>query len=187
MVGARFLVFAVCLCIAQCLAASRSLRAETAVVHVAIFTSAGTTSSDLVPALLHAERIFAREGIVVTFAAAGVAGSAMNRSPTTLRVVLVDHGTGPRDVLGIADIPSGTAWVFFQRVQVAVRASAAPEAIILGHVIAHELGHLLIGSRDHRVSGLMTETLSFTDAEQGILRFLPEDVRQIRERVGAPR
>jgi hypothetical protein len=183
MVSARFLLFVLCLYLVQSLAISRSVRAATSAVHVTLFTSTGVTAATLVPAILNTRRIFARAGIVVTFADPHAASSASDPSRTALRVFLVDEGAAPRTVLGAADITTGTAWVFIRNVRVAVRASGAHEDVILGHAMAHELGHLLIGLRDHRVSGLMAEILSFTQAEQGVLGFLPEDAMRMRDRL----
>jgi len=61
--------------------------------------------------------------------------------------------------LGIAaQAQEGTraaAGVFYDRVQKLARGDAASTAMILGHAMAHELGHLLLGTNSHSPVGLM--------------------------------
>ena len=68
----------------------------------------------------------------------------------------------PKTAMGFAktrpaDKPYGdTAYIFVNRVEELVRADAfARLGVVLGHIIAHELGHLLLG-RGHTSSGLMS-------------------------------
>jgi hypothetical protein len=58
------------------------------------------------------------------------------------------------------------------------------DATWLGHVIAHELGHILLGANAHSLAGIMRGTLLPDDwekAAQGTLSFTPSQSRQIRE------
>ena len=54
--------------------------------------------------------------------------------------------------------------------------------VILGLVIAHELGHLLLGKHTHSVSGLMQARLGSEEVKWGrqVLTFLPEEAKSIR-------
>ena len=55
--------------------------------------------------------------------------------------------------------------------------------IILGCVIAHEIGHLLLGSNSHSVSGIMQgrwERLQIRQAVTGTLLFTPEQAKLIQ-------
>ena len=59
--------------------------------------------------------------------------------------------------------------------------------VVLGHVIAHELGHLLLGPNAHSRGSIMTPNLGIRelgDAQCGALRFSPEEVQRMRERLG---
>ena len=58
------------------------------------------------------------------------------------------------------------AFVFFHRVLEICERGEFDEGIILGHLMAHELGHLLLGQNSHSAGGIMTE------------RFLPDDLRR---------
>jgi hypothetical protein len=57
--------------------------------------------------------------------------------------------------------------------------------LILGYVMAHELGHLLLGENSHG-QGIMTATFgrrAFELAEKGKLVFTPQQAEQMRARI----
>ena len=57
---------------------------------------------------------------------------------------------------------------------------------LLGAIAAHELGHLLLGSGAHSVSGIMTpiwEGNQLAHVQAGALVFLPQQSHQIRKRI----
>ena len=61
-------------------------------------------------------------------------------------------------------------------------------APILGHVMAHEIGHLLLGSHSHSQSGIMQgqwHNEQLTKISQGGLLFTAEQAEQIRTRVAS--
>jgi hypothetical protein len=51
---------------------------------------------------------------------------------------------------------------------------------VLGHVVAHELGHLLLGRGTHSAAGLMRADLDTNLAVQGRLLFTDAEARAIR-------
>ena len=56
-------------------------------------------------------------------------------------------------------------------------------ALILGHVMAHELGHLLLGTNSHSRDGLMVARWNRDDlarAARGDLLFRPEESRRMK-------
>jgi hypothetical protein len=60
---------------------------------------------------------------------------------------------------------------------------------ILGHALAHEIGHLLLGSDDHSPVGIMKETFGRNElSDMGMERFLfvPEQTRAIRKTLSRP-
>lgn len=75
--------------------------------------------------------------------------------------------------------------VLFDRVR---RASSDPPlGILLGYVIAHELGHILEASNKHSANGIMKAHWTYADFEQmsiGEFRFSSEDVESIRIGIG---
>jgi hypothetical protein len=79
-------------------------------------------------------------------------------------------------------------WVFFRRIERASEAYALDTGVVLGHAIAHEVGHLLLPRSTHGPSGLMRATWrmdDMRDAGQGHLRFSPAEAAIIRARLAA--
>lgn len=57
---------------------------------------------------------------------------------------------------------------------------------MLGHVIAHELGHLLLGSNSHAASGIMRSRWQTAELERmthGTLFFAPDQVKLMQARL----
>jgi len=75
--------------------------------------------------------------------------------------------------------------VFFDRMLEVWRAEPASDATILGIVMAHELGHLLLGFNAHSAAGIMRAQWRFKDFFWGELgrAFSPEEIRTIRGRL----
>ena len=87
---------------------------------------------------------------------------ATNPGQLVLNIKLLDesiatrlHRTGSRFGLAL----HVDAFVFFQRVEEEARNGTSSTSTILGHIMAHELGHLLLGEDSHSSDGIMTETL----------------------------
>jgi hypothetical protein len=60
--------------------------------------------------------------------------------------------------------------------------------VILGHVLAHETGHLLLGADSHSVSGIMHVPWRVKDLEimaEGRMLFTPGEARRMRMNVQA--
>jgi hypothetical protein len=79
-----------------------------------------------------------------------------------------------------------TASVFYNRVQELIWFGEISSDEVLGHAIAHELGHLLLGSDSHAASGLMQDKWEGRDlrrAAKGDLLFTPEQSEVLRRNV----
>jgi hypothetical protein len=103
--------------------------------------------------------------------------------PATLVVKLQPESEavryGVRPVCGGIGFPSG-AIVFVRSLDAR---SATSEATRLGYVMAHELGHMLLGPNAHAIVGIMRGTLLSEDwekAAQGTLGFTHSQSQQIR-------
>jgi hypothetical protein len=73
--------------------------------------------------------------------------------------------------------------VFYNRVQQRTDAEKISLAQVLGHAMAHELGHLLLGSNSHSSSGIMRAAWNAADVERmtkGDLLFTSEQAGIIR-------
>jgi hypothetical protein len=74
--------------------------------------------------------------------------------------------------------------VFYNRVQQRTDAEKVSLAQVLGHAMAHELGHLLLGSNSHSSRGIMRGTWSAADIRlvaKGDLLFTSEQTRAMRD------
>ena len=65
------------------------------------------------------------------------------------------------DVLGTASRGTGRAFVFTQRVIERALSSGHESAQLIGRVMAHEIGHLVLQQAGHSASGIMRANLSF--------------------------
>lgn len=79
------------------------------------------------------------------------------------------------------------ASIYFDRVQeLGATGLIPPEAVILGHAMAHEFGHLLLGTQSHSPAGIMHipwGSQEIVKATQGALLFMPWQAKQMQEQV----
>ena len=117
-----------------------------------------------------------------------------HQGPTDLVLRLLPHamakryGLRPR-VLGVA-LHGGkaefgyVAGIFFDRIQgLPGWRSGDERPVILGHLIAHEIGHLLLDSGKHSLAGLMRsgwDRKQLKEAVSGTLHFSPWQAKRIR-------
>ena len=98
-----------------------------------------------------------------------------------------NHMRDRNDVLGnalLADDGVGYyAYAFLDHIDMSERHLGFP---VLGYVLAHEIGHLLLGSNCHSVSGLMSPHWNGPELRrisEGNLLFLPNESRMLRQRL----
>jgi len=73
--------------------------------------------------------------------------------------------------------------VFYDRVEPLLRGHHAPQATVLGYVLAHEIAHALQGIARHSETGIMRARWTDNDLKQmgiKVLTFTPEDVQLIQ-------
>lgn len=88
--------------------------------------------------------------------------------------------------LGFTAVDSDMAYVLYDRVLVYALSRHHGVSATLGLVIAHELGHVLIGGSGHARAGLMRASWAdddFRRAVEGDAAFTPSDVISIRTRL----
>jgi hypothetical protein len=150
-----------------------------------------------------ANRIFHRAGIRVRWIDCSLLGDGafasqactqpFEQSAVILRLVPTSPATRLQfgaDALGIAAQPEketyASASVFHNRVEQLARSWLVSLAVVLGHAMAHEIGHLLLGTGSHSPSGLMKERWSrrdLTRAAEGNLLFSSQQAQTIRAQV----
>ena len=110
----------------------------------------------------------------------------------TLQVVLVSNVETdfvkaglPHNALGVAPRGSNRAYIFCKRIINALaRHSHQPVDVILGRVLAHELGHLMLGA-GHSSAGVMKAKLDYWSLEAP--EFSNAEGHDIRERIADAR
>ncbi len=134
-------------------------------ISVIVNSSAAVLPATLGKAEAEADRIFATAGIRIRWLGCDVKLGSENpcrRSPETNEFVvhIVPNGkTSVDSIFGIAFVGQDGIGkycdVFFDRIRQTVRKSPDALSQLLGAVIAHELGHLLLGSHSHSLVGIM--------------------------------
>jgi hypothetical protein len=129
--------------------------------------------------------IYAEAGVEVRWRSAD--------SPLVVSVVtraMADHFRKPPNVLGFAvgdvTVRGRIAYVLEHRVDEVMKGYGISKNAVLGAVIAHELGHLLLPYRSHSATGIMKAVLTaadFRDALAGRLLFTSEQAELLKARI----
>ncbi len=75
------------------------------------------------------------------------------------------------------------AYVFYDRALQYARRHSLPLSVVIAHVIAHEVGHLLLPRPSHADTGIMKgawTTIDLMEAQAGRFSFLPEQSESMR-------
>lgn len=95
------------------------------------------------------------------------------------------------EVLGFALLPTREGEdpygvVFVEKATGLARKAGVPLPLVLGHAMAHEIGHLLLGTHDHSTTGLMRAQWSSQELQRaawGQLRFSDDESARLRRAV----
>ena len=185
------------------LASTLTSFAENPQVAVSVYDDAQVLRDTLTRAEQQATNTFSRVGLNVTWVNCtdingGRGTAACNEIDGPLHLVLritpnVASATSEA-AFGVAFLASdGTGRygdVFWKRAQELQSNSNVDLAAILGCVMAHEMGHLLLGSNAHAISGIMRprwEADELRRIKMGTLVFLPEQGKRMRARIAQRR
>lgn len=172
--------------------------AETSQVIVSVYDDAHVPRQILARAEGRAAKIFGQVGLNVNWldcSPANTTGCAVSLETGGLVHLVLritpDAAVSTGDhVFGVAYLaPDGTGQygdVFWQRAMDLQTNSKVDLAAILGSVMAHEIGHLLLGSNAHAISGIMQahwERDELRRIGMGSLFFLPGQGKRMRARV----
>ena len=98
------------------------------------------------------------------------------------------NGHGSRSAMAAAlrtqSAREGSIYVFYDRVTDVAAINQADTALLMGIVIAHEMGHLLLHHADHAAEGLMRgvwDADAMRQGATGLLWFSPSEVDAIRK------
>jgi len=105
---------------------------------------------------------------------------------------MVDSAGKWQDALGVAYDNDGLfahlANVFYDRVNSFSQGGSATLPVLLGRAMAHEIGHLLLGTHSHSSKGIMRPFWSDRDLRlvaSPYLLFTPDQSRQMKTRLAA--
>jgi hypothetical protein len=167
-------------------------------VSVSVYNDAQVPSDILTRAEQQAARIFLRAGFGVAWlncphtTSGGGATVCSDLVPGHLAIRIISRiASSTSDAaFGVAFLAhDGTGCysdVFWKRAQELHANSNVNLADILGSVIAHEMGHLLLGSNAHAISGIMRahwQSGELRGIAMGTLMFLPEQSKRMRFRI----
>lgn len=142
-----------------------------------------------------ASRVFLKTGVVVDWV--HCSQPFPSRCPTELQPgtlairILPEPRSRPSEMFGVSFLgPGGSgayADVFLAPIQ-QLRENATDISVsaTLGAVMAHELGHLLLGNNAHSSQGIMQarwQSQQLKDVGKGRMQFTPEQARRIRDKV----
>jgi hypothetical protein len=168
-------------------------------LQVSVFNSSPVPSSTLERAEAEAGRVLREVGIEVLWlncpqemsqeASLGRCSEASFPSHLHLRILRASHDLKV-STLGVSfsaeDGRGCYADLFYEPIRQLQEETHVSPSVILGHAMAHELGHLLLGTNSHSPSGLMRAHWTREDlanASKGNLRFSKEQCLALRNRL----
>lgn len=155
----------------------------------------------LAAAQLEAERILSDANMVIDWVdaptspmtAAESRAEPPLRPRPTLHIQLLSRAMGarlhrPSNEFGLAT--GSTGYIFYDRIE-GIRLGVISRSSLLGHVLAHEIGHLLLGKGAHAPNGLMQPNWYSNDLVhlgQGGFRLTLQQMERLRGRpINGPR
>lgn len=117
----------------------------------------------------------------------GVGCSQTNQRPYIVMVAIQHASAARSEALGVARPFANTGTqivIFVDRVEALARHVNTEDYIILGHIMAHEIGHVLLHSSEHARIGLMQAQFGWASwrlASRGLLLFRPEEAERMKE------
>jgi hypothetical protein len=174
-----------------------AVTAWTAVV-VRVYDTSGTMSGTNKTALDLAKRTLSSASIEVVWRmCAARCNAPMAPGELAIRIVRSPVPDRYRGMLPLGDALIDTsassgvlATIYLDRVLWLARESQADSRALLGHAIAHELGHLLLATSAHGPVGLMRGVWSQEEVRRGHpsdWRFAPQEIAAMRRRAEARR
>jgi hypothetical protein len=173
---------------------------KTVQLKVSVFNDALVPPSVLREAEARTRSVFAEAGVSLTWLDCGTPGNWHTdlgcrevSFPSHLSVRLVSgQKTGRDDIFGqsfLNDQGQGSyANVYLTPLSRAKALELVREGDLLGYVVVHELGHLLLGKNSHSAGGLMRakwDLAELREAARGNLSFSPSEAASLRARYGS--
>lgn len=170
-------------------------------ISIHLYNLSGIPADTLDRATCEVSRIFAQQDVTINWTAGAPeaeeahttdqSGPAVTRDAPVRPFLVVRVGRGPAfkvpdGVLGVS-LPHArfgvSATIFQERIEVLSQTAGQDFAVLLGHVIAHEIGHVTLASNAHSPNGIMRtrwRKSEFHLAATGRLGFNPQQGAEIR-------
>ena len=172
---------------APCCAATPARAADAPVglhVSVAICDAQNMPPGIVASAQEIAGDVYRAIGVALEWSDAGCA--ADERSLTVNMIARSASALDVSDVtLGFAEPGTSVATILYDRVLSYARHYHVKREVLLGYVMAHELGHLLLPRNSHSTEGVMRPVINLEQAAAKRLRFTKEQGRMIVDRIEA--
>jgi len=156
-------------------------------INIRVYDYADVRSPVLTKAQSEAARVLGRAGIETNWVGCAVPGRAVESNPfctAKLEATDIQVRIHPRKMakklmkhrseFGLAFTAAGEGFgsyasIFFHRVEELSARRHTSQSLLLGHLIAHEIGHLLLGSNSHSRSGIMHVPWNRSQVERALL------------------
>ena len=141
-------------------------------------------SCELAVAKAEVERVFEVAGVEITWAGdpipvpSSVAAQAGFQPHVVLFVEDASEPADRTDIAGSASRETGRARVFRNRILAEAKNHQTEPTVVLGRVMAHEIGHLLLPPNSHSTHGIMQAAIDY--APVAFHTFEPMQARAIR-------
>ncbi|MDA1312835.1 MAG: hypothetical protein O2968_05830 [Acidobacteria bacterium] len=173
-------------------------------ISVRIYNYAAATSGVPAKAQGEAARIFSRSGIETNWLACAIPGREVETNPSCkakpeatdiqvrilprkmARKLMNHHSEFGLAFTALGDGFGSNASIFYHRVEELSARRHTSRPLLLGHLIAHEIGHLLLGSNSHSGSGIMHVPWDRRQVERaslGTLFFTPREASRMSDQV----
>jgi hypothetical protein len=152
-------------------------------LEVAVYDLAGVDPATLATAERIASDVYRRAGIEIEWVEAHGYEDDTRLYVNLLSLDMVESPYTSKDTVGFATPGSLAANAIYDRIRIVARKQHLPCAVLLGYVIAHELGHLLLPANSHSASGLMMPNLNVELAAAKKLRFTNDQAALMLERL----
>ncbi|MGH9544595.1 MAG: hypothetical protein ACRD23_05205 [Terriglobales bacterium] len=167
-----------------------------AAITVLVFNFRQAPAETLVKAEKEAGRILEQGGVPVTWRDCPTGNEPCRKGPG--RVFFLAMMAGPVQnkfldtISGYALLPAHLATVYYDYLprMPGGKGNQNDTALVLGCVIAHELGHLLLGAHGHSFGGIMQAHWGIEQTQRALmsqLSFLPEESRLMQADTAAPK
>lgn len=168
-------------------------------VTVSVYNDAEVPEEVLGQAEVQAERVFRHAGIEVTWLNCRIPAVSEDASQACREAVFPEHLhlRMVRKPLGLKGETMGIAFqaddgrgcyadLFYEPVEHLHQSDGTDIASLLGHIAAHEIGHLLLGANSHSAAGIMHAhwtARELASAKVGGLVFLERESRRMQARL----